>query len=58
MPIPKKDPYSGAILFHPTPEEQEVIDLKNELAMMKEEMSKKLSELDELLKNQKSGKKK
>jgi len=45
-----KDPHSGAILFTPTPEEQEVSDLKQELATMKEELSQKLQELNEALK--------
>ena len=50
MPVPIRDSYSGAIVFHPTPEEQTVKELTSELQNMKEEMSKKLSELDSILK--------
>lgn len=49
MPITYKDPYSGAIIFNLTPEEQETQNLKVELQQMKDELTLKMSELDALI---------
>lgn len=54
MPIPIRDPHSGAIVFHPTPEEQVASELVKDLKAMKEELDEKLDIVNKIIESKDS----
>lgn len=56
MPVPERDAHSGAILFRPTRDEQDIADLKKDLSSMKDELAEKLAQVDKILQSSKKKK--
>lgn len=52
MPIPKVDQHSGAIIFHPTPEEVKVKDIEKENSELKstvQSLEERLQAIEKLI---------